>query len=397
MKTCVVCVIALLFALPATAAAQVAGYGSAEAVAYVRERQNADGGFGEPGASSDLRTTCWAVTAGVAAGEEPLSWTRSGDTPATYINSNAATTSALKDFELVALAVASAGGNPRAVAGRDLIALIKASTADDGKIGADIEEHCWGVIALAASGETIPPGSMEWLIGQQRADGGWGESDRVIVQDTALAVEALIAAEEDVQDSIDSALELLRGRMNADGGFSGAAGGSDAQATSAVIRALNAAGEDPSSEDWAFQGNNTRGYLESLQAGDGHFQFSRGVESQPVMTTSLATPAVEGEYFPLASSLEAVPEGQSGTEEGPGTAGAGLSSVASSQVSPGNPGGVSVKIARGPVSGATGTAGGSHALWLFLVVCGAYAILLLLVAAVLSLLLRPNTPGTSFP
>jgi hypothetical protein len=339
------------------------------------------------------------VIAGVAAGEEPLSWTRSGDNPATYINSNVATTSALKDFELVALALASAAGNPREVAGRDLIALIKASTAADGKIGADIEEHCWGVIALAASGETVPPGSMEWLVGQQRADGGWGESDKVIVQDTALAVEALIAAEEDVQDSIDSALELLRGRMNADGGFSGASKGSDAQATSTVIRALNAAGEDPSSENWAFQGNNSKGYLDSLQAGDGHFQFSKGVESQPVMTTSMATPAVKGEYFPLASSLEAVPEGQSGTERGsgPGTAGAGLSAVASSQAGQGSPGGVSVKVAQGPASGATGTAGGALGFWLFLVACGAYTMLLLLVAAVLSILSRRNNPGTGFP
>lgn len=394
LKTCVIFIIALLLALPAAAQAQVAGYGSAEAVAYVRERQNEDGGFCEPGASSDLRTTCWAVMAAVAAGEEPLSWTRSGDNPATYINSNVATTSALRDFELVALALASAGGNPRAVAGRDLIALIKASTAADGKIGADIEEHCWGVIALAASGETVPPASMEWLIGQQRADGGWGESDKVIVQDTALAVEALIAAEEDVRDSIDSALELLRERMNADGGFSGVAKGSDAQATSTVIRALNAAGEDPSSEDWAFQGNNSSGYLESLQAGDGHFQFSKGVESQPVMTTSMATPAVEGEYFPLASSLDVVTEEQSGTDLGPGTVGAGLSSLESSQV---GPGGVSVKVAQGPASGATGTAGGALGFWLFLVACGAYAMLLLMVAAVLSMLSRRKTPGTGFP
>ncbi len=335
--------------------------------------------------------------AGVAAGEEPLSWSRSGEDPATYINSNAATTSALSDFELVALTLASAGGNPRAVAGRDLIALIEASTAADGKIGADIEEHCWGVIALVASGETVPPGSMEWLVGQQRADGGWGESDTVIVKDTALAVEALIAVEEDVQESIDRALELLRGRINADGGFSGAAKGSDAQATSTVIRAVNAAGEDPSSEDWAFEGNDSLGYLESLQAGDGHFQYSGGVESQPVMTTSMATPSVEGEYFPLASSLEAVPESQNGTERGPGTAGAGLSSVVSSRVSPASPGGVSLKLAPGPASGATGTAGGASALWLFLVACGAYAMLLLLITAVLSMLLRRKPPRADFP
>ncbi len=125
---------------------------------------------------------------------------------------------------MIALAITEAGGDPRNAAGIDLVSLGKANIASNGKIGADIAEHCWGIIFLSAAGETVPAKCTEWLVQQQRQDGGWGESDKVLVQDTGLAIEALTATGEKTQDKLDAAIKLLRGRINSDGGFKGPSG-----------------------------------------------------------------------------------------------------------------------------------------------------------------------------
>ncbi len=378
-----VCLLALI--LLAQPAAGQTGGGTQEAVDYLMSRQNPDGGFSEPGASSDLRTTCWVLLAGSAAGEDPLSWAPAGADAGRFIESSMASTSSLEDIELAVLALASSGGDPRNVAGRDLVAVVEASASPDGRLGAGIIEHCWGMLALAAAGETVPAANTEWLVENQRTDGGWGESDAEIVEATALAVEALVAAEEDAAEQMDAALELLRGKIGPDGGFSGAAGASDAQATASVIRAINASGEDPASEDWQFEGNDPVSFLEALQAGDGHFQYSGGVESQPAMTTAMAVPALEGEYFPLLSALEAdvTDEGEPGTTPADlGTAGAGAEPADGEGTTSANAGS---RGAYRQASGALARSPGAGGFWVFLVACAVYALLLAALAAVIRL------------
>jgi hypothetical protein len=286
-------------------------------------------------------------------------------------------------------ALASAGGDPRNVSGRDLVALIKANVSRDGRIGAGVIEHCWGILALASAGETVAAPSIEWLVGQQRTDGGWGDSDAELVRCTALAVEALVAAEEASGRQVEAALGLLRGKLNPDGGFGGTAGGSDAQATASVMRAIYAGGGDPASGDWQFEGNDPLSYLEALQAGDGHFKYSGGAESQPVMTTAMAIPALEGEYFPLLSALEADSSeagGPGSTAADLGTAGAGAETAGGANGSGENAG---ARGAYRQVSGALAGGTGPGGFWVFLVACGVYAMLVL----ALALLIRFATPA----
>lgn len=366
--------------------------GAQEALAYVRARQNADGGFSEPDVASDPRTTCWAVLSGASAGEDSMAWTKGGTGPEQYLAGAAASVTSLEDIELMTLALAEGGSDPTDVSGKDLVSLISASADGNGKIGADIKEHCWGIIALSAAGESLPPSATEWLVGQQRADGGWGVSDQVVVQDTALAIEALTAAGESTTDETDSALRFMQGRINGDGGFKGASQNSDVQTTSTVVRAIYAAGDDPESDSWSFHGNTPVGFLQSLQAADGHFQFSKGVESQPAMTTAMAVPAISASFFPLTSGNadnSSDTTGEAGGQADLGTAGAGMSlSGTQGTVGPGQ--GVQVNVQQGFLSGVTGSARGALNLWIFLVSCGIYAGLLLVVVVVVSVMSRPR-------
>ncbi len=362
------------------------GLGAAEAATYIRTNQNADGGFSEPDAASDTMTTCWALIAGASAGELPLTWTKGGATPQQYLSGAVGSTSALREFEMMTIALEEAGADTSSVSGRDLVSLIKASIAGDGKIGADVSEHCWGMLALATVGETMPANCGQWLLEQQREDGGWGETDQVIITDTAMAVQALAASEEQSADAISSALDLLRSSINSDGGFKGTSAASDAQATAAVIEAINAGGEDPTSAEWSFQGNTPMAFLNSLQAGDGHFKYSTGVESQPVMTSAMAAPATSGDYFPLAAANAASSDDSSQASGDLGTAGAGISSGGSAQstVGAGQGPNLAVRVLRGSTSGAEGSATGAAGLWLFLIACVIYSVLLLVLVLLVS-------------
>ena len=291
----------LVLAIPA--GAQVAGSGATEAVTYLQGRQNADGGFSEPGAASDDRLTGWAVLAGVSGADNPAALLSYGAHALSYFSMRAPSITDLKQIELCVLALSEVGLDPRNVQGRNMVSLINASVGGDGKIGKTMEEHCWGIIALCAAREKLPAAATEWLVSKQRGDGGWGESDAVLVSDTALAVEALVAAGEADAETVEPAMELLMGRMNGDGGFAVSLNKtSNGQLTAAVMRAIYASGGDPESEDWDLQGLNPLVYLKSLQASGGHFQFSKGVDSEPVLSTAMAVPALRGKHFPLRAA-----------------------------------------------------------------------------------------------
>ncbi len=380
------------------AAASQAGKGAEEALSYIKSRQNADGGFSEPDAASDPRTSCWAVLSGAAVGEDPLSWSNSGSTAEQYLDAAVGSVSSLEDIELMALAIAESGGDPTDVSGKNLVSLIKAQMDSSGKIGADIYQHCWGIIAIIASGEDAPSAATEWLVEKQRVDGGWGESDQVVVKDTALALEALNGAGESSGVKVDSALQLLHDKMDGDGGYMSTSKKSDAQTTSTVLRAIYAAGEDPKSDSWSFHGNNPLGFLNSLQASDGHFQYSKGTESQPAMTTAIALPSISGVSFPLNSSntLKSGTDINSSGDPDTGTAGAGMSLPATKATVGGGPG-LQARVVQGAATGASACVLGALGLWLFLILCFVYAGLLIIIAFTVAAVSKPKKSLPPFP
>jgi iron complex transport system substrate-binding protein len=384
--TSILALACVLFAalLIVTQAANAGGVG--DAVNYIKGRQSTDGGFAEPDASSDGLTTCWAMLAGTAAGQKVLDWKNAGLGPQNYLESQAGSLSKLPDIEIYALALAESGADPRNLGGKNLVALIKAEVKSDGQIGQNTSEHCWGLIALVASRESIPAKSASWLAEHQRADGGWGESDAVVVADTGLAVEALVGMGQAESTAVDPALKLLRQKMGADGGFAGPKGGSNVQLTGAVMRAVYAGGQDPGSSAWTFHGNSPVSFLEAMQASDGHYQYSKGVESQPSMTTSVAVPAVGGKHFPLSAA--AASASQAGGIRDLGATGAGMTPGAPSETA--DQSGTQQAAVTATASGDATASGGLGGVWIFLMMCIVYVIALVAAALIVARLYVPG-------
>jgi hypothetical protein len=397
MKKSALAIISITVVLAAiVAAATPAGArGVADALSWIKARQGADGGFAEPDASPDGTTTCWAMLAGSSAGQSVLEWRNGGAGPAAYLESQAASLTKLPDIELYCLALAEAGADPADLAGKDLPALIRSALKADGRIGADIKETCMGLTALAAAGQEAPAKSTAWLLDRQRADGGWGESDKVVVTDTALAVEALVAQAQAEASVTDPAMKLLRQKMAADGGFAGESSKTDVQTTATVMRAIYAAGQDPTQAAWTFHGSNPVTFLDSMQAADGHYQYSKGTELEPTVTTSMAVPSASGKHFPLASAAASTGTGIRDL----GATGAGIapSSGPASRVQ----GARTRSAANMSASGSASSTGGIGGLWLFLLMCAVYIFALAIAALVAAKLYVPpagkETPAAQEP
>ncbi|HEY5494843.1 MAG TPA: prenyltransferase/squalene oxidase repeat-containing protein [Candidatus Anoxymicrobiaceae bacterium] len=361
--------------------------GTPDALNYIKARQGSDGGFAEPDAASDGTTTCWAMLAGASAGEQVSTWQNAGKSPVDFLQSQAAGLTKLEDIELYTLALSEAGADPRNFAGRNQVSLILAHMKSDGHIGDTMAQHCWGLIALAAAGEAPPAKSDTWLVEQQRADGGWGESDAVVVADTGLAVEALTGIGQLDAGISAQAMKLLKSKIGPAGGFSSGKGTENSMLTASVMRAIYAAGQDPASDSWSFHGNTPVKFMESMQAPDGHYQFSKGTESQPAMTTSTAVPADEGKHFPLVAETQGVDTSSGGVKD-LGTQGAGIVPAPESQQK-------STTTAGSPVASGSAAAQSTFSgLWLFLIICAVYVAALAIAALIAAKLYQlPGTAG----
>jgi hypothetical protein len=396
----------LLLALLVASTSRLAHAGVNEGISYLKARQNPDGGFSEPGEGSSGVLTSWTILAGLSSIKDPSGWdaVRQAAVKNIYLSANELT--GLVDIELYTLALSEAGADPRNVSGKNLVSLVNAHVGDDGMIGKSLDEHCWGIISLVVAGEKVQVKSTGFLAAKQREDGGWGDSDADIVRQTALSVEALVAAGEADADIIKKALKFLRDRMGSDGGFVGASKASDAPLTATVVRSIYAAGDDPASPSWTFEGSSPITFLNSLQAPDGHYEYSSGVESQPAMTTAMVLPALAGKHFPLsakgAKALLTVKEGEGKPIHDLGTAGAKAEAGAPQANAEKGPASSSTQTAvQGQESALTGSNGASagafgrkatwfSGLWLFLIVCTAYVVILLAAGLVAGKIASPK-------
>jgi prenyltransferase beta subunit len=248
---------------------------------YVASHQQSDGGFAEPGQSSDPSLTAWAVLGLKAAGRE------ASRSPASYLE-NAPTRTA-NDVALRMLALDALGRDTGALAAR-----LERMRGPGGRIGTLVNSTIWGVIALRATGR--PAGrSVSYLLRVQRRSGGWSWHPRGSPDsnDTAAAIQALRAA--GVASGslvIRRALRFLRRLQRQDGGFSLTAGRSaDTQSTAWAIQAFLAAGKDPGNAVWR--------YLAEVRQSDGSYRYSKRYAATPVWVTSQVLPALARKPFPL--------------------------------------------------------------------------------------------------
>ncbi|MBN2167895.1 MAG: terpene cyclase/mutase family protein, partial [Actinobacteria bacterium] len=267
----------------------------------------------------------------------------------------------------------------RNIAGIDMVSAVISHKEESGRIGNDVYQHCMGVIALLSAREKVPSECSEWIYDNQRTDGGWGDSESA--RDTASAIEALVALGERDSKAIDKALIYLQSSINADGGFSASGTKSDARTTSEVIMAVYSAGENPTAEEWTDQGVNPVDFLNSSQKEDGHISFTDDTDSEPVLTTATALPAIAGKSFPLNNT------GMSGVNKvnDLGTLGAGLKKSSnnsrswietSGNAETGSSDGE--KLGRSEAGYSGNKVNQLNNLWFLLIISGAYLLVLLL-------------------
>jgi iron complex transport system substrate-binding protein len=266
--------------LPLAASAGVAD----RSVSFLLARQQADGGFAEPGRQSTPGLSAWAVLALVAAGHQP------SDSALAYLRAQSGGSSS--DLELRALALLAAREDTDAAPLLDQVAKLAAA---DGTIGGYVSSTAWGVLALRAGGRPAPPASVQRLLDAQAASGGWSWSGRGApdADDTAAVIEALRAAGEPPSaPAIRRGLAFLRRCQARNGGFQASPGaGANAQTSAWAIQAFAAAGRNP--------GKRALAYLGGLRRVNGSYRYNAKLAVSPVWVTSEVVPAVLGKAFPL--------------------------------------------------------------------------------------------------
>jgi len=297
-------VLALATVLPARAQASVE---TSRAAAWLVAAQNSDGGWGaSPKADSRLDITGWAMLGLEAAGSNPLDVSRGGHTPVDYLRSKAGGLSGAGDFARTILALKGAGVNPRAFAGRDLVAALAKRRRSDGSFEGWPGSTAFAIIALRAGGASGGlDRSISWLANAQNGDGGWGDTpgSPSTADGTGAAIQAIPGS-----DAARRGLAYLRKAQRSGGGFPlGGSGGVNSQSTAWAAQGMIALGTDPATVEKG--GKSALDYLSARQDADGHYRYSASSDQSPVWVTGQVLAATAGQSFPVAPApRQAQPE-----------------------------------------------------------------------------------------
>ncbi len=277
-------------------------------VRFLERAQNADGGFGAaPGAGSTGLHSGWAALGLAAAGVNPADVKRpGGKSLAGYLAASPSSTSDVGAIERTILAVTAAGLNPRSVGGKDLVARLAAKQRANGSISGRVNTTSYGVLALKAAGgraSGVRRGAA-WVARQQNRDGGFSFATKGAasgIDDTAGAVQALVAGGRAGSKPVRRAVRFLLRRQNADGGFPLQPGGaSNAQSTAFAIQGLVAAGRAP--RNVRRKGSRAPdAFLRSLMDTNGSIRYSRTSAQTPVWVTAQAVAALAARPLPIAA------------------------------------------------------------------------------------------------
>ena len=271
------------------------------ATRYVLRAQNADGGFGPvAGRRSAQLESAWATMGLAAAGARPRR------PPGAFLAAGARRMIDTGDIERTILALVAARRSPRRAGGVDLVARLLGRRARDGSFERLVNRTSFAVLALRAAGRSARDRTVRraaaWVAGQQNRDGGWNFRGRGApsgIDDTAAALQALVAAGRPRRGAVASAARFLVRRQNDDGGFPLSPGaGSNAQSTAWAVQALVAAGRDPERVRRG-GGRSPLRYLRTLVAPDGSIRYSRTSAQTPVWVTAQALTALARRPFPI--------------------------------------------------------------------------------------------------
>ncbi|MDK2990509.1 MAG: hypothetical protein PWR16_2038 [Methanoculleus sp.] len=273
---------------------------------YLRTCQKDDGGFGETGRESSPGTTSWAIMAAVAAGEDPRTWAKNGNSTVDYLrsmNDEILAKGGTVELARTILTLVAIGEDPRIFFGTDYVAELQSHVKPNGQVGDHVYTTIWTIIALASVDEDVRR-SVDWLMSQQNTDGGfpWTPGAESDPDDTGAALEALAAAGI-ARDSaaVQKALAYLKGMQQEDGGFHyGGTSAANAASDAWVIQGIVAAGDNPAG--WRAGETSVVDHLTGLRNADGSFRYTTYVTDSPCRMTASAIPALLGRPYPILPS-----------------------------------------------------------------------------------------------
>jgi hypothetical protein len=259
------------------------------ALEYLRAAQRSDGSIdGQIGETADF------VIGAAAAGYDPATIRGCGGGTGALGFLATASDGAAADAAATGkaiLAVVAAGADPSDFVGRNLAArlgsLYHSGTGAYGN-GSTFSQS-FAVLAIAASGDSVPAAATGVLANLQGSDGSWsygsvrpkpGDGD---TNSTAVALMALDAAGDHSADK--TSLAYLRTQQLPDGGFpyqnSSAYGppASDPDSDAVVLQALLAAGQDPAAAAWSKGSHDVLTQLRAGQGADGGFAYPGSAEN----------------------------------------------------------------------------------------------------------------------
>jgi energy-coupling factor transport system substrate-specific component len=287
------------FALGALAPASAEADTVTRAADWLEAQQRPSGGFGaNVGGEAGAEMTGWAMLGLAAAGRNPLDVTKLGKSPVDFLRRHMDDIRDPGDVARTILALEAAGVDPRDFAGENLVARLLAERRDNGSYQGWPATSSYAVLALRAAGvEGATAKTVAWLRKVQGKDGGWGPEpgDASTSEITAAALQVLSPDSE----AGEEALAYLREAKRPNGGF--AAGKNlqaNAQATAWASQGLLAAGKDPASFG---TGKSSFAYLRGLQADDGFFFQSPGLEASPIWVTADVLVALSGNHLPVSA------------------------------------------------------------------------------------------------
>lgn len=272
-------------------------------VAYLRSAEKSDGGFGaSQGAQSSEMYTAWTMIGLAAAGRLPCSIAKDGRSPLDFLRAGVGALSGAGAIERTILALHACGVPAGSLAGDDLSAKLMGFRKADGSFGGQVSITAFAIFALRSAGDNGALSAIEaagsWLIAQQNADGGFSfgtRGDPSDVDDTAAAMQGIVAAGHSAPRALARAIAYLRDAENGDGGFPQQRGGeSNAQSTAWAIQGMVAARQPLDSK-----GRSPMTYEERLVAADGSVNYAKGVEQTPVWVTAEALAALAKRPFPI--------------------------------------------------------------------------------------------------
>jgi hypothetical protein len=258
------------------AALAVAALFAATPADYLAARQQADGGFAEPGGRSDPALTAWAVLGLHAGGRHPAR------SPVAYLRDSPAEDTT--DLALRIMALRALGADVS-----ELTARLERQRRPDGRIGSLVNSTAWAVLALDRPGGR----TIRYLLRAQHRSGGWSWLPRGAPDsnDTAAVIQALRASGVRGRP-IRRGLAYIRRLTAPNGGVRLVPGRApDAQSTAWAIQAYVAGRVRPPAAAFRF--------LASLRRPDGGYRYSQRYAVTPALVTAQVVPALARKPFPL--------------------------------------------------------------------------------------------------